>query len=292
MGVALHPSNYFGLFPPFPRDLRVFVAMSFAPQFDARWANVIAPAISAITFEGQQLSAQRVDMRQVSDSILTEILDGIGSCRIFVADITTIGYLDEIPIRNANVMYEVGLAQATRLPAEVVLFRSDDDPLNFDVSTVRVQRYDPDGSPSTAIDTVAQTVLSSLREVDLGRSMAVRKVASSLDATSWAVLISGNGGERIPPPAARTMGDMLGGSRQAAAIQALLQAGAIAAEFEPFTPERVAQNPAIEESVRYRITPLGQAVVTFGLREMGIMEPAVLAAIGALQREGDADSSA
>jgi hypothetical protein len=39
----MYPANYFGLFPPFPRENTVFVAMSFDPRFQTRWSNVIVP---------------------------------------------------------------------------------------------------------------------------------------------------------------------------------------------------------------------------------------------------------
>lgn len=285
MEIHLHPSSYFSLFPAFPRDQRVFVAMSFAPQFDARWSNVIAPAIEAVTIDGKPLEPHRVDLRQVSDSILTEILDGIAGCRMFVADISTIGSLDGQPVRNANVMYEVGLAQATRLPEEVLLFRSDGDPLNFDVSNVRVHRYDPEGAAAEAKTMLTGAVVSSLNEVVLGKSLAVRKIASSLDATSWAVLLSGNGGAKISPPAFRTMGDALAGARQVTAIQTLLGAGAIATEFIAFTPESVTQDSSVEEAVQYKITSLGQAVAKYGLNKMGFLTPGVLDAIRTQQAE-------
>src|ERR1035437_373147 len=144
----MYPANYLALFPPFPLDNRVFVAMSFAPQFENRWTNVIAPAITSVTWGGKPLIPFRVDQRTISDSILTEILNGIGRCRMFFADISTIGILEGRPMRNANVMYEVGIAHAVRMPSEVVLFRSDNHELNFDVTNVRVNYYEPDGRSS------------------------------------------------------------------------------------------------------------------------------------------------
>ena len=41
----MYPASFFGLFPPFPRDDRVFLAMSFDSRFDRRWNEVIAPAV-------------------------------------------------------------------------------------------------------------------------------------------------------------------------------------------------------------------------------------------------------
>ena len=44
----MFPNHYFGLFPPFPRNNRVFVAMSFDEQFKDRWQNVLVPAITSV----------------------------------------------------------------------------------------------------------------------------------------------------------------------------------------------------------------------------------------------------
>src|ERR1700722_12309898 len=103
----MYPNTFFSMFPPFPRNNKIFVAMSFDPQFDARWRGVIEPAVVNAGFD-----PHRVDNRTVSDSILTEILDGISNASLILADISTIGELNGKPIRNANVLYEVGLAHA------------------------------------------------------------------------------------------------------------------------------------------------------------------------------------
>ena len=60
------------------------------------------------------------------------------------------GTVNGHPMRNDNVLYEVGLAHAARLPAEVVLFRSDRDQLMVDVVNIRVNSYDPDRDPGAA----------------------------------------------------------------------------------------------------------------------------------------------
>jgi len=134
----MYPASLFDLFPPFPREEKVFIAMSFDPRFDHRWRDVIAPAIRNVLVHGTPLEPVRVDMRRVSDSILTEILTGITNSRLIFADVTTIGAVDGRPVRNGNVLYEVGIAHAVRLAEEVILFRSDNDPLLFDMANVRV----------------------------------------------------------------------------------------------------------------------------------------------------------
>ena len=205
----MYPAHLFALFPPFPRE--VVVAMSFDPRFDPRWQNVIAPAIGSVLIDEKPLEPVRVDVRKISDSILTEILSGISHSRLVFADITTIGYFDERPIRNGNVMYEVGLAQAVRLPEEVLLFRSDNDSLLFDTANIRVNTYSPEDAPEKARAQVADTILDAgRREIDLRKHLAVKKAAESLDDPSWWVLAQSQSDGGVPHPQMRTMGQVVG----------------------------------------------------------------------------------
>src|SRR5258708_1529040 len=137
---AMYPRLFFDQFPPFPRSHHVFVAMSFDARMNARWHNVIAPAVADVNVEGTSLNAYRVDMRMVSDSILTEILSGIGNALLILGDVSSLDNLNGVAVRNPNVFYEIGIAHATRLPEEVLLFRSDDGAMLFDVANIRVNR--------------------------------------------------------------------------------------------------------------------------------------------------------
>jgi len=271
----MYPNTFFGLFPPFPRDLRAFVAMSFDTRFDARWANVLGPALSRIQVNGTPLDPHRVDLTRASDSVLTEILDQIARCRVFVADISALDQLNQRAIRNANVFYEIGLAHATRLPEEVLLFRSDDFELAFDISNVRVHRYDPDGNPEEARKTVTETVISSLRELDLKRNLAVRRAAESLDYESWFVLAEAQQQGGVTPPPRRTMGQVLSAGARLDAIARLLDLGAIRTEFLRVTAETFATDldvPA-EQLVRYVATPFGSVLFDYVIEQMGVTDP-------------------
>ena len=91
-----------------------------------------------MTVEGKVLEPYRVDISKSGDSILTDISDGIAHSQLVLADVSSIGR-DAItgnPYRNANVMYEVGIALACRQPSEVLLVRDDHDKFLFDVSTI------------------------------------------------------------------------------------------------------------------------------------------------------------
>ena len=272
---GVYPSTFFGLFPAFPKDEHGFVAMSFHPRFDARWEDVIAPAIRSVRVNDVPLEPHRVDLRSASDSILTEILDGIAGCRIFVADITAIGEVDGKGVRNSNVMYEVGLAHAVRQPEEVVLFRSDDLELGFDIANVRVHHYDPDGSPLSARKFVTEIIVQSLKEVDLKKNLAVKKAAQSLDFRSWIMLAHSFVNRPFFHPSTQTMGQALGAVADANAIDKLLEIGALQAEF--IKPEAVPlAEPAMDnlrQAVKYHITSFGLAIYHHVQDMMGVNSP-------------------
>lgn len=273
----MYPHTYLSLFPSFPRNNRVFVAMSFHPRFDARWQQVLAPAVRRVEVAGSPLEPYRVDMRKASDSVLTEILDGISRCRFFLADITVMGELDGGPVRNGNVLYEVGLAHATRLPEEVALLRSDTKELLFDVMNVRVLEYDPGGNPEAAQNLVAGAILQSLKELDLRRSLSVRRVAESLDVHSWFLLLETVSVGVAHHTPVKTMRDAVGGATRRQAIDRLLETGALRAEIVKLTPELLAQatDKPFEELVAYRVTELGRAVAEYGAQELGFDSPEI-----------------
>ena len=92
---------------------QVFVAMPFSgPASSERFADVIRPAIEAEPIEGYSLRAFRVDNSKSGDSILTDIMDGIAHSRLVLADVSVVdeGRYTQQPLRNGNVMYEVGVA--------------------------------------------------------------------------------------------------------------------------------------------------------------------------------------
>jgi hypothetical protein len=180
----MYPLNIFNLFPPFPHTNNVFVAMSFNEKFDNRWENVIKPAIYEVG-----LKPYRVDMKTISDSIITEIVSGIGNCRLFFADVTTLAHCENRSFRNENVLYEVGIAHSSRLPEEVILFRSDNDPLMFDLSNIRVNRYDPDVNKEEARNLVTEALKSAISEIDLQQHLSVQRAVDSLNYDSIQLLL-------------------------------------------------------------------------------------------------------
>lgn len=277
----MFPANYYALFPAFPRTLSVFVAMSFDSRFSLRWENVIRPAIECISVDNQPLKPVRVDARVVGDSILTEILHGIGTARVVLADITSVGTLDGRPVRNGNVMYEVGIAHAARLPEEVLLFRSDTDSLLFDTSHTRVNHYRPDESADESKRTVTEAIRQAIREVDLRRHLIVKAAADALDYPCIQLLSECKTTASVPHPKSETMGDALTAITRESAIQRLLAVGLLRAR--PHVPSALGVGGGHASSlVRYEITQFGEAVLAeFGARfDVGELKKFVVGLLG------------
>lgn len=271
----MYPANLFQLYPPFPRENKVFVAMGFDPRFDKRWEEVIEPGIRRVRVNEIPLEPIRVDARKVSDSILTEILTGISNSRFIVADITTIGYLDERPVRNGNVMYEIGMAQAVRLPEEVILFRSDRDTLPFDTSNIRVNYYNPDDAPDEACAQLADVIVSAGNELDLKRLLAVKRATESLDFPCWWLLSQSQSGQGITHPETTTIAQAIGNASRAASIARLLELGLLRTVYLETTPEMLEEigDSSQAQLLTYKPTEFGNAVFEEGVRRLGLLSP-------------------
>ena len=242
--------------------------MSFDGEFNARWEQVIVPAISSEKYDGIPLEPHRVDAKRISDSILTEILGGISNDQLVLADITAIDEIDGKAVRNGNVMYEVGIAHAIRLPEEVLLFRSDTNQLLFDISNVRVNTYDPDGDRVVARELVSEAIRDAFRERDLRCQNSIKMAAKSLDIPSFKVLVYalaiGNGSIKHLPT--KNFQNVLGNAPGNAAIGRLLGMGALQASFAGLS---VNLNPNMDDSeiLSYELTPFGRALIKNVLSE-------------------------
>ena len=285
----MYPHHYLGLFPPFPRERTVFVAMSFDSRFNSRWENVIAPAVRSVGLE-----PSRVDTRKVSDSVVTEILGGIANCRLVLADITTIGKLDETAVRNGNVMYEVGIAHSCRLPEEVLIFRSDGDALPFDVTNVRVNNYSPDHDPETAKSTVSGAIESALGEIDLRCNLAARETTKSLDHVAWRVLDQAFTEGGVRPFPMQNVANALSNTPLNSAITRLLQLGLLETDLKTRSREFIRESvktdqvPKDEDVFLYKITPFGKAVRERLITSVGTS--ALTEAAGKIFREAESEA--
>lgn len=273
----MYPHHYFGLFPPFPREGRVFVAMSFDDRFRSRWEKVIAMAIRSVRRDGVPLEPHRVDTSRISDSILTKILGGISNDQLIIADVTTLDHINGRAVRNGNVMYEIGLAHALRLPEEVLLFRSDSDPVLFDIANVKINSYDPENNPEGARKQVAKAIVEAFNEIDLKRHLAVKIAVQSLDATSRSILLKACAVGSIHDFPTRKMGQALGNAPSNAAIRRLLEIGALTAHNPNLIREFVGKDSKeiqdflskeFREILKYTPTQLGRAMFTYMVAEM------------------------
>ena len=134
----MHPNAFLRTFWRLEVRPHVFVAMSFRPDYLARYHEVIVPAVTSLTVGGTALSPYRVDTSQSGDSILTDIVEGIAHSQLILAGLSSVGNDSHTgeSFRNGNVMYEVGVALACRQPHDVLLVRDDKDKFLFDVSTI------------------------------------------------------------------------------------------------------------------------------------------------------------
>lgn len=247
--------------------------MSFDSRLDTRWRTVIAPAVAEVSVDGTSLEAHRVDVRSVSDSILTEILSGIGSALLVFGDITSLDNLNGVTLRNPNVFYEIGIAHAMRLPEEVLLFRSDNGPLLFDVANIRVNRYDPDGNPAEAKAHVRDAMSAAIREINLTRSLIVESCAARLDSQAWIAMLLANQLGHLEHPVVRTVGQSVSGRAREAAITSLLELGLIETDYQRIDPAQlktIKESASLEQMFRYRLTNLGRAVWQLCLSRLGL----------------------
>lgn len=257
----MYPAELLNLFPSYPKTNMVFVAMSFDPKFNSRWSEIFLPSSPKVSVNNEALFSHRVDLANKNDSLITEIVKNISESRLFIGDVSTIGYLpvDENinkPVRNANVLYEVGLAHACRLPEEVILIRSDDDRLDFDISGVRVHRYNPDNIEES-VEAIVNLMLEALKSIDDRKRISVENASKSVDVTMYCLLQESL--KNIPHPSTRTMGEILSNTERVTAINRLLGLGMFETEFKEFTPE-LFQGPE-NEIAHYRVTPFGNSVL-------------------------------
>jgi hypothetical protein len=136
------PKAYLDAFWRMELEPRVFVAMSFAREYDDRFWKIIAPAVADLAVASQPLTAYRIDTSASGDAITTDIINGIIHSQLFLADVSTVGRdaKNGTTYRNGNVMYEVGIAVSCRQPYEILLVHDDNDRLLFDVSTIPHRR--------------------------------------------------------------------------------------------------------------------------------------------------------
>jgi hypothetical protein len=261
----MYPMLHFRLFPAFPVEQRVFVIMDFSKRFDSRY-ELIKKGIESVKVDGTSLSAYRADTSVISAPVLSDILIAISRSALVLTDITTlrIDPDDGRPLRNGNVMYELGIAHSERLPEENLIYRSDHDSLPFDVANIRVNQFDPEGDPGSTVSAIANAVVTSLRGLDGLRLLSVRRAVASLDSGTAAVLLEASTSKQpLKPMAVRTQEDAMAFYMRTRPFEKLLELGAIEAKWPILGPEarkQPADFKAIAGSVEYQVTNFGRTV--------------------------------
>jgi hypothetical protein len=200
------------------------------------------------------LQAERVDVTVLSGNVVSRILEGVAHCRIVLADIsvTTGGRWAGQP--NGNVMYELGLSHAVRHEPEVVVIRSDDEELNFDVAGIQVHRYRRDDLPASRA-LVARLLADARAEIDLTKSLLVERAVDTLDSDALKYF-SDYAGQPFYPRRIVTTGDDVLTIAARAALARLQALGIL----------RAARSTNAERPIIFVWTDFGRAVA----RRMGI----------------------
>jgi hypothetical protein len=147
----------------------------------------------------------------------------------------------------------------------------------FDTSSVRVNEYQPETSPDQARGIVVSAILDAFREIDLRRNVAVRWAAERL--TSLMVLTEALAQRGVKHPPMKTMGQALGNAARVAAIDRLLEMGALRAKYLHVTPELLGSIEFLDskdtELIDYECTEFGEAVLRQTGERMGFTSPEV-----------------
>ena len=176
----MYPKHYYDLFRSAIEPGMVFVGMSFSPAEQYKWTEIISPAIIHAG-----LRPHRVDTEIVGGSILIDILTGIAKAKILLFEVST----NPAGMRNGNVMYEIGIAHTLRYPEEILLLRSDSDPLLFDVSNIRVINYNTEDI-KTSVNLVSGLLKHLNENIDSTKNLVLEKIISMLDEVSLGLLQS------------------------------------------------------------------------------------------------------
>lgn len=167
----MYPKFYTDLFREFPRTPEVFVAMPFK-GFEKRWNSIFKPAISSCS-----LKPYRVKEKFVSDSIPMDIIAAINRAMFLLFDISN----EKTERPNPNVMYELGIAHATRLPQEVIIVRDNYSKSSpFDVSHIRWNEFFPQ-KIKQSMTKIKKLINRSKKEIDLTKDLMIEKTLNALD---------------------------------------------------------------------------------------------------------------
>ena len=139
----------------------------------------------------------------------------------------------------------------------MILLRSDNDVLDFDIAGVRVLSYNPN-EVEKSINLVVELITEALKSVDNRKRMVVENTTKLFDVTMYKLLIKAKT-EVIPHPIFGTMLDVPPIAESISAINRMLGLGILQTVFKEIVPEDF--KGSIGKTVCYRITSFGLAVL-------------------------------
>lgn len=185
----MYPRQFFDTYWRGSIRKEVFVAMSFANEFNPVWNDAIRPAVETdLDGSGSHYVARRVDLTKISDSIHREILDGIAHATLVLADISVMQTGDWKGQRNGNVMFELGIAQTVRPATDLIVVKSDKDKITFDINHIRIQDYDR-GNLAASRKLFADCMLEALKQRQLEKSLRAEMLRDRLDVDSMNLMV-------------------------------------------------------------------------------------------------------
>lgn len=134
-------------------DDSCFVVMPFSEPVGGYYDSLYKPAIEKVKLKPDRADADIYGTGKIID----QIWKGINSARVLLAELTN---------RNANVLYELGLAHALHKPVVLVCSKASEEDVPFDLRHVRVIYYDKDDPfwGAKLIEKVAEKILSVLQD--------------------------------------------------------------------------------------------------------------------------------
>ena len=179
----MYPRTFFEKFWESKQRNELFVCMPFHDSFDEKFETMNRAAILA-GFE----RATRVDKDIVAGVITDKIFDGIANARMLLFDLSDDPNLttgDERPRANGNVLYELGAANASREPEDILLIRdASSAKLHFDIQGLTVQRH---GTPLEE-EWLVERLKEVLERQQWSKSRRVKAAAESIDGESLGLI--------------------------------------------------------------------------------------------------------
>jgi hypothetical protein len=184
----MYPREFFDTY--WRGDLRreVFVAISFADEFEKIREEAIKPAIEEDLDPTNPYRSNCLNASTISGSIHAEILDGLAHSTLVFADVSTMNTHPWKGQRNGNVMFELGIAQTVRPASDLVAVRSDDDTLAFDISHIRVHAYDRHDIPAARAK-FAELLRDCLLQREKEKSLRSQILRERLDVDSMNLMV-------------------------------------------------------------------------------------------------------